>query len=455
MLSLSARVLGGVRGNRSAALISACLLAITLGFATTKASGAVAWHHGFSVPLGTPAEEESWGEAVTGAMGSSDMRIPLSWDAYQTGPNQYNQAALDHIVSRVQHARGWSPYPFHPGAIVIFELPDSPVPWMQAAGYQMTAGEGNGHPRYYPASLEGQKAYGRAMGKALKYLSDVQIAWGIETPNEPNLKNGPAQAVPAEYIGRLGAYGILYANVEGVPILSPGAPTVLVGSVSTNPDTANASEGKTPVQYIRQVQTSADFWIDSWYAGTPNGPSTANLVKGAWRASFHAYPKLGSGEAFPCQRISTPQGQKLQDELGDLTGEAAFAEATKRLYPALEVLDEVPWKKRWWLTETGMSSYKSNINNETFEHCITRRANGGSAYGKEQQRMFYQELGYAFDVNYKFGWYPWSSLEGVTFFAPLDTTYAANDPFKGFGAFSPGCGNYCWKPAGIYFADTF
>jgi len=153
--------------------------------------------------------------------------------------------------------------------------------------------------------------------------------------------------------------------------------------------------------------------------------------------------------------METPQGKKLQDEIGDVTGVAAYAEVSKRLDPVLGVLSEVPWKKHWWVTETGMSSYKSNIKNETYEHCISRRAAGGSTYGKEEQRMFYQELAYNFDVNYKYGWFPSSWFEGVVFFEPLDTTYAPNDPFKGFGAFSPGCGSYCWKPAGVYFADTY
>lgn len=413
------------------------------------------WHHGFSVPYGTPPDQEAWGDAVSAEMGSDTIRIPLAWDAYQTGVNQYNLAALDGIVTRVHAARAWSPYAYNPRAVIIFELPDTQIPWMQQAGYQLTAGTGSNHPRYYPASLEGEKAYGKAMAKALGYLySNTQVAWGIETPNEPNLKNGPAWSIPAEYIGRLGAFGLTYAAAEGLPILAPEGPTVLIGAVSTNPDTANASEGKTPAQYFRLVQTSANYWINWWYLGSPNGQSTAELLMGTWRASFHSYPGLGQGEAFSCQRMQTGQGQKLQDELGDTTGVGAYNEVKARLDPVIDVLNEVPWKKHWWLTETGMTSFKTNVSNETYANCINRRAAGGSTFGKAQQKEFYQELAYNLDVQHTYGSFPWSWFEGVTFFEPLDTTYAPADPFKGFGAFWAGCGNYCWKPSGIYFANT-
>jgi hypothetical protein len=446
------------RGCRSLipTLLLVCVVGASFFTAAPRASAAVAWHHGFSVPYGAPAGDEEWGRALTAAMGSDTVRVVVAWNDFQTGVNQYNYAALDGVTEKVLAARSWSPYPFDPKALIIFELPATPISWMQEAGYQLTQGEGGGVPRFYPNSIIGQEAYGLAMAKALKYLYDVQIARAIETPNEPNLKNGPAQAVPAEYIGRLGAFGMAYASAEGLPILSPGGPEILVGSVSTNTNTAEASEGKTPAQYFRLVQTSANYWIAWFYLGAPNGQSHAETLMGTWRASFHSYPRLGQGEEFSCQRVTTPQGnRKLQDELGDLTGAAADNEVRTRLAPVVEVLDEVPWKKKWWVTETGMTSYKTTVVNETYDQCVNRRANGGSTYGKNEQASFYQTFSYYMDWFRTYGSYPWKGFEGVTFFMPMDGGMpTGNDPYKGFGAFNPGCGNFCWKPSAIYFADT-
>jgi len=435
----------------------ACFVSAILFATTPKASAVVPWHHGFSVPYGIPAGEENWGRALTAQAGSDTMRIALSWDAYQTGPNEYNQKALDDIVGQVQAARAWSPYAFDPKAMIIFELPNYAVPWMQAAGYQLQEGVSNtgSTKRFYPLSFTGQQAYGKAMAKALKYLYQVGIAQYIETPNEPNLLNGPAQAVPAEYIGRLGGFGLAYAAAEGVPVTSPGGPEVLIGSVSTNPGTAQASEGKTPAEYFRLVQTSANYHIALFYQGTPNGQSTAEWLMGFWRASFHSYPKLGQGENTPCELQWTSKGWRLQDELGDVTGYKAYTEVQNRLIPVINVLNEVPAKKNWWVTETGMSSYK--IPEDTQEgqtQCLNRRANGGNNYGKEQQKKFYENFAYYQEWQKSHSGYPWSGWEGVTFFSPLDTTYAYNDPYKGFGVFNPGCGNYCWKPSAVYFANT-
>lgn len=453
---------------RSMVLCTFCLLAALLSIMVPKAGAVVAWHHGFTVPYGGnyAGEHENWGRALTAEMGSDTMRISLSWDAYQTGVNQYNQQVLDDIVAKVQAARAWSPNPFNPKALITFELPNydtdvgnTKVKWMQEAGYQLTAGEfsgGGNTSRYYPASRIGAEAYGKAMAKALKYLYNVQIAIAIETPNEPNLKKGPAWAVPAEYIGRLGAYGLAYAAAEGLPVTSPGGPVVLVGSVSSNPDTQYSSEGKTPGQYFRLVQTSTNYWLDNFYLGTPNGKATAELLMGTWRASFHSYPDTGGGEQYSCQKNVKPYygGQyKTQDEVGNLTGLAANSEAWNRLGSLLAVLDEVPWKKKWWITETGMTSYKTNVAESEVE-CNARRVQGGSAYGKAQQKSFYQEMAYNADVRYHSGVYPGSGFEGLIFFQPQDGSEGAADQFKGFGAFALGCGNYCWKPAAEYFANT-
>ena len=383
------------------------------------------------------------------------MRIRVFWSEYQTGPNQYDQGVVNRIVSQVQAARGWSPYAFDPKALVEFELPNEIVPWMQQAGYSLTQGEGQGASRYYPASIAGAEAYGRAMAKLLKTLYDVQIAHAIETPNEPNLINATAQAVPAEHVGRLGAFGLTYAAAEGVPVTSPGGPVVLVGAVNTDPNSAHGSEGTSPAQYFDVVQTSANYWLEWWWKGLPNGVGHAEWLMGFWRASFHSYPKLGVGEGFSCQRMETPQGAKLQDEAGDLTGQAAYNEVAQRLAPVLSVLTGPKGKgRKWWITETGMTSYKTNVVNETYQACINRRVAGGSAYGKAEQRNFYSSLAFNVDWNRLYGSYPWNSVEGVAFFMPNDFPMAPNDPFKGFGAFMPGCGNYCWKPAAEYFANN-
>jgi len=441
--------------RRSLSLLALLGAACLLFTAAPRANATVAWHHGFMEPYGggIAGIEETWQDAVTAEMGSDTMRITLSWDAYQTGVGEYNQQALDNIVSRVQAARGWSPNPFNPKALITFELPNEPIAWMQSAGYEMTAGEGTHTARYYPASIEGEKAYGKAMAKAFKYLYSVNIALAIETPNEPNLKNGPAWSIPAEYTGRLGAFGLVYAAAEGLPVLSAGGPAVLIGSVSTNPDTEHSSEGKTPAQYFRLVQTSADYWINWFYLGAPNGQSTAELLMGAWKASFHSYPELGGGESKSCEKTLRGGQYKTQDESGNLTGATADLTVRQRLTPVLEVLEEVPWKKKWWITETGMTSYKTNVS-ETEVECNARRVQGGSAYGKAEQKNFYADLAYNLDWQYIYGTYPWSAFEGVIFFKPLDGYADPTDAYKGFGAFTPGCGNYCWKPAAEYFANN-
>lgn len=434
---------------RGTVCITVLLLVACLEVAPSASAG-VAWHHGFTEPYGGLAkEEENWQDAVTAEMGSDTMRITLSWDAYQAGVNQYNQKVLDDIVSRVYAARAWSPNQFNPRLLITFELPNSPIAWMQKAGYEMTAGVGSNTPRYYPASIQGEQAYGLAMAKALKYLYSVNIAMAMETPNEPNWKNGPVWSIPAEYIGRLGAFGLVYSAAEGLPVLSAGGPEILIGSVSTTPGAAESSEGKTPVEYFRLVQTSANYWINWFYLGAPNGQSTSELLMGTWRASFHSYPQLGHGEAYSCQK----SGGTTQDEVGDKTGQAAYETVRDRLNPLLEVLKEVPWKKHWWLTETGMTSYKTNVT-ETEVGCNARRVQGGSSYGKAEQKSFYSTLAYNLDVNYLYGSFPWSWFSGAIFFKPLDGYAAPSDPYKGFGAFTPGCGNYCWKPAAEYFANA-
>jgi hypothetical protein len=435
-----------------------CLFVALLCVLVPKANAAVAWHHGFYAPWGPEVTqyEQEWGDKLTGAMGADVIRIPVSWDAYQTGVGQYDNTVLDAVIKRVQKAREMSPYAFDPKAVVTFELPAVQKGWMLLAGYELTPGEKGvkeNFARYYPASITGEKAYGQAMAKALKYLSQAQMGIAIETPNEPNLTEGPSWGIPAEYIGRLGAFGTVYAAAEGVPITSPGGPAVLVGSVATELS-ANQTENKTPEQYFRLVQTSTNYWINWWYLGAPNGQSTAELLMSTWRASFHAYPKLGASESSSCKMIWTSEGWKLQDQLGDRTGVAASSDVQSGLQPVLNVLDEVKWKKKWWITETGMTSYKTNNMSETEAQCVTRRYNGGSPYGKAEQESFYKELAYKLDTSYNYGSYPWKGFEGAIFFKPLDGTVNALDPYKGFGAFWPGCGNFCWKPAGIYFANT-
>lgn len=433
-----------------------CLFSGLFAVKAPTAGAVVSWQHGFSVPL-VGGMEEAWAKRMTAQAGSTTMRFRLSWDAFQTGVNQYNYQKLDEVTADVQAARGWSPNPFNPKALLEFELPNFVPSWMPA-GYQMTAGAGQGTARYYPASIEGAKAYGRAMAKVLKYLSSVNIAVYIETPNEPNLLNGPAQGIPPEYVGRMGGYGLAYAAAEGVPITSPGGPQVLIGSVSTNPDTSKAVEGKTPAQYFRDVQTSANYHIEQFYWGAPNGKEHAAWLMGFWRASFHSYPRLGDGEPAPCTlQWINGKGWRLQDELGNVTGYNAYAEVQNRLIPVLNVLNEVPAKKNWWVTETGMSSYKIPADSlEGQTQCLNRRNNGGSAYGKEQQKKFYEYFAFYQDWQKANSGYPWSGFEGVTFFAPTDIAWSYGDPFKGFGAFywSSSQGTWLWKPAAVYFADN-
>jgi len=464
-------------------LLGICLLAAVT---TPSADAVYNYRHGFSIPLYTGSEsgEMAWDEQLASQVGSDTIRITLSWDGYQTGVNQYNQSALDNIVYRVQAARKASPNPFYPRALISFELPAEPVPWMQAAGYGLknVASEAQ-YRRYYPTTKAGAEAYGRAMAKALKYLYSVQIADFIETPNEPNLTNGPSDPVPPEQIGTLAAYGIYWAAVEGMNLSTETAPAFLVGAVSAgqSDNLAEVKEhsygNKSPAEYYFDVQ-----WWTNYILHQATSQADADWLNKTWRASFHAYPRLGRAEEWSCQEIVTKNKQGIweyyrQDERGDQTGETANVTVEERLLPLLEKLNE---NRKWWVTETGMTSYKYDPPGiESWEHCEQRRAEGGGSYGKTQQKEFYA----------KFGWFQeylrthppagqpwWARFEGVTFFLGHDTpdresglpiTHPA-PPWAGFGAYwgftdeiyssfkNWSCaGMYCPKPAATYFQNNY
>src|SRR5207249_309948 len=106
---------------------------------------------------------------------------------------------------------------------------------------------------------------------------------------------------------------------------------------------------------------------------------------------------------------------------------------------------------KWWVTETGMSSFKTTTPDVWAGTCFDRHSQGGSAYGQGEQRDFYSSARYWFNA-FIGGSGIWSRLQGVTFFHSSDLTYNI-PPFQGFGVHY-GTG-YMRKIAADYFRDNY
>jgi hypothetical protein len=431
-------------------------IALACALSPTQAKAAATFHHGFHVPNYAEPGQTSMGDSLAGQVGSDTIRMHYYWSNYQTGVNQYNQAFLQGIVERVQAARNNSGNPSLK-ALINFDLPTQNIPWMAAAGYNLIHTGTGGAPRYYPFSRIGQEAYAQAMAKALKYLYNAGVAEFIETPNEPNLVNGPSEAVPPDQIGALGAYAVTYAAVEGLQLNPNTGPAILVGSVSTGQASGSSQfyNEWSPEKYFGEVQWWTDWLLAFWWENVPGGPSYAYTLSGTWRPSFHSYPKLGGAETEPCGIVPTTASR--QDELGDRTGLDAYNSVINKLIPALSVITN---SKKWWITETGMTSYKTNVSGESYKACIERRERGGSSYGKTAQSDFYGDFVYYMNYMKANSGFPWSRFEGAAFFLPHDVNYAGS-PFAGFGVHwpsgSPNCtlGYPCRKPAATTFLTYY
>jgi hypothetical protein len=138
-------------------------------------------------------------------------------------------------------------------------------------------------------------------------------------------------------------------------------------------------------------------------------------------------------------------------------GSAAFLEVKQKLVPFLELITN---GKRWWLTETGMTSYKTNNKEENENTCLNRRLEGGSSYGKTEQSWFYREFVNNFNVLIDKGGALWNRFEGVTFFLPQDVNIEGGR-YAGYGlhwpAKAPQCllEYPCQKPAAVTFNQYY
>lgn len=439
------------------ALFSICALGPTASQAGTL--GNALFHHGFHVNEGS-SSENAVGDRYSGEMGADTIRIHTYWSEYQTGPTTYSEGWLKGIVNRVKEARAAS----GDGslkALVQFDLPGAREAWMESAGYGLVnqaqrVKEGyfgsetvTGASRFYPTTAKGLEAYGLAMAKALKYLYEAGVVEYIETPNEPNLINGPSEVIDAAKVGQLGGWAVSEAAKLGFGFHSfSGGPAVLIGSVSADAENGNNFEYGTVAEYFGQVQYYADLTIEQVWASQPE---IAGGLKQQWRPSFHAYPKSGYVEKTFCEHVG-PKAEKTQDQGGDTSYTAAYGTVTSKLTPLVNAITN---GKHWWISETGMSSYKTN--NTKYEgnsECYVRREAGGSAYGKTQQSEFVKKIVTEANSQIGAGSGFWSHLEGITFFRPIDIQVGQ---FAGYGFY---CGQFaaCFqtpKPAATTFLQYY
>jgi len=278
------------------------------------------------------------------------------------------------------------------------------------------------------------------MAKALKYLHDAGVSDFIETPNEPNLTHGPSDAVPAAWLGQMAGDAVSWAAVENLQMNNNSGPAILIGSVSAGQQGTEFYGFSTAAEYFGTLQWWTDYTIEQWWANVPNGPSYAVTLMGTWRPSFHAYPKNGGNEETPCQRL--PSGD-LQDQRGDKTGKDAYSTVQNAVIPMLNLITR---SKKWWITETGMTSYKTSFAGaETWADCVKRRENGGNTYGKTQQAEFYGEFVYLQNWQFLHSGYPWNRFEGAIFFLPQDVNISGRQ-FAGYGVHWPGAAPNCGLP---------
>jgi hypothetical protein len=440
-------------------LASALLLGALATSVQAGSLGTVPYYHGFSAPnqgsCWAPQPADSMGDSLSGQIGSNTLRLQCYWSEYETGPNEYSQAFLNGLLSRVRAAQANSGNS-NIRLLVNFDLPGSSkaeappaVVWMNTAGYGMqTATHETSIYRWYPTTAKGLEAYGRAMAKVLKYLHSRGVLAFIETSNEPNI-NGPSDQVPAERIGQMAGQAVSFAAAEGLQLNSERGPAILAGSIligasnqnlmGTNWSTGAWRKG-TDAEYFWEVQHMADYTIEQWWKNLPGGPSFAVTLMGTWRPSFHSYPNLGGNEVSACSTTDN----NLQDHKGDRTGAKAVETVVSQLGPVISVISN---GKRWWLTETGMSSYKTDptIEKETKEQCKARREAGGSTYGRNQQAEFYKQFASTFNTKVQSGGSPWNRFEGVTFFLPQDVNIQGA-AYAGFGVHWPGSASNCAKP---------
>jgi hypothetical protein len=435
--------------------------ALTVGTPTAHAGtlGNALFHHGFHVDESS-GPEDALGDKFSGEMGADTIRMHLYWEQYQTGPETYSTEWLQGIVSRVKAAREAS----GDGsikALINFELPTKRLEWMKSAGYGLVNQKQQveekyfneetikGVERYYPTTATGLKAYGLAAAKALKYLSEAGVAEYLETPNEPNLIGGPAEVIDAAKVGQLGGWAVTEAYKIGLGQHSfSGGPAFLIGSIAANATEKSDFEYGTPTGYFEAVQYYADLTIEQNFAGEPE---TAGGLKQQWRPSFHAYPQSSYTESTFCEHVG-PKAEKTQDQLGDTTANASLETVTSKLTPLVNAVSN---GKHWWLTETGMSSYKTNNTKyESASECYVRREAGGSSYGKAQQSEFVSSLVSTANSQITGGSGVWSKLEGLTFFKAQDEQVG---PTAGYGFY---CGNFlsCYqipKPAATTFLQRY
>lgn len=417
-------------GARIGALVLTMLVVGAVSVAPASA-GIVNFFHGFHSPsyptAGLPDAQLSAG------IGADVIRVQMYWQDYQTGVDQFNEAALENVADQVRAARFYSNNS-RLKAVVIFDLPGCDgsrgtcdTAWMQAAGYNLQRDFSGGRaPRYYPESATGLYAYGDAAGRALRYFYDAGVADFIETPNEPNIAHGPAEALPPEKVGQLGANAIVGASNVGLQLNGSTGPAVLIGALAIGQNDWTTFWNMYPLDYFRRVQELVEYTLAQRYRDAPNGPSFAVTLMGTWRPSFHAYPRFGGNEGSPCDDRDPGSGYESQDETGDLTGAIAAQTVRNRLAP---LVSAITFNKKYWVTETGMTSYKNTDPTETQAQCRDRRNRlGGSAYGKAEQSSFYSSLAIT---------PPAGRLEGMVFFLPQDSP---NDfgQFAGYGVHSPG-----------------
>ncbi len=384
------------------------------------------FRHGFHVDDPSPPVD-AIGDRISGEMGADTVRIHVYWHHYETAPGTYNSEWLNGIVTRIKNARKASGNG-NLKALINLELPTTntgeaawmAVPYGLKRTAEVTPAVAKGVARYYPTTKAGLEAYGAALATALKYLHEAGVADYAETANEPNLIGAPSEVVPAATIGKLGGMAVAKGYKIGLGQVSAWAPAILIGSVAWTKNGWNEDGTSynfvTPQEYFSWVQTNVNATIDEQFVGQPGGAEIAGGLKQQWRPSFHAYPASGPAESTSCAEIIYQGKWKLQDQAGDITGVAAFATVEARLKPFLE---RIANNNRWWVTETGMSSFKTNKGTETPAECQTRRQQGGGAYGKEQQAAFVKK---AYDtINPQItGGGLWQNLEGLIFFRADD-----------------------------------
>jgi hypothetical protein len=460
--------------------------ALLLGALTTPSQagslGTVPYYHGFSAPnqgsCWAPQPADSMGDNISGQIGSNTLRLQCYWSEYETGPNEYSSAFLEGLLSRVRTAQANSSNS-NVRLLVNLDLPGSEkfewpasVTWMNLAGYGMQSAthETNIY-RWYPTSAKGLEAYGRAMAKILKYLHSRGVSAFIETPNEPNI-SGPSDQVPAERIGQMAGQAVSFAAAEGLQLNSERGPAILAGAIligTLNPQSPDYkkhqenlvrtdwSTGKfvkgNDAEYFWEVQHMADYTIEQWWKSIPGGPSFATTLIGTWRPSFHAYPELGETEEHPCMK----ENDNLQDHKGNRTATEALGTVEAKLSSVMGVISN---NKRWWLTETGMTSYKTdpNLHTESPAQCKSRRETGGNTYGRTQQSEFFKKFASTFKGKVEGSTAHWNRFEGVTFFLPQDFNIGDTfDAYPGYGVHWPGSASNCNKlyPCRKQAAETF